>query len=78
MFRKDPLQIIAFQTYGNSNRLYLRGRAIEDESINLEQKGAFKLLFNALKRFETDEIKNTKLRVTLGDRVFETKTDNRR
>ncbi|GAA4268487.1 App1 family protein [Hyunsoonleella aestuarii] len=77
MFRNDPLQIIAFHTYGNSNRLYLRGRAIEDESINLEQKGAFKLLFNAWKRFETDEIKNTKLHVKLGDLVFETKTDNR-
>ena len=55
MFKKDPLQIIAFQTYGTRNRIYLRGRGIEDESINLEQKGAFKLLFNAWKRFDTDE-----------------------
>ena len=78
MFKKDALQIIAFQTYGTSNHLYLRGRAIEDESINLEQKGAFKLLFNAWKRFETDEIKNTQLRVKVGkDHFFYTKTDNR-
>ncbi|WP_298551699.1 phosphatase domain-containing protein [uncultured Algibacter sp.] len=78
MFKKDPLQIIAFQTYGTSNHLYLRGRAIEDESINLEQQGVFKLLVNAWKRFETDEIKNTELRVKIGDnRFYYTKTDNR-
>lgn len=76
MFKKDPLQIIAFQTYGTSNHLYLRGRAIEDESINLEDRGAFKLLFNAWKRFETDEIKCAKIKIKLGDdKYFYTKTD---
>ncbi|GAA4799637.1 App1 family protein [Litoribaculum gwangyangense] len=78
MFKKDPLQIITFQTYGTSNHLYLRGRAIEDESIDLEQKGAFKLLFNAWKRFETDEIKHTRIKVKVGkDKFFYTHTDNR-
>ncbi|MEP3836700.1 MAG: phosphatase domain-containing protein [Algibacter sp.] len=78
MFKKDPLQIIVFQTYGTSNHLYLRGRAIEDESINLEQQGAFKLLFNAWKRFETDEINNTELRVKIGkDKFYYTKTNNK-
>ena len=78
MFKKDPLQIIAFQTYGTKNRLYLRGRAIEDENIDLEQKGAFKSFFNAWKRFKTDEIKNTTIKVTIGNQLyFYTKTDNR-
>lgn len=77
IFKKDPLQIIAFQTYGTPLHLYLRGRAIEDEIINLEQKGTFKLLINAWKRFETDEIKNIELRVKMGDdKFFYTKTDN--
>jgi phosphatidate phosphatase APP1 len=76
MFKKDPLQIIAFQTYGTSNHIYLRGRALEDENIDLNQKGVFKLLLNAWKRFETDEIKNTTIRVKLGnDKFFYTKTD---
>lgn len=78
MFKKDPLQIIAFQTYGTVNHIYLRGRALEDENINLEQKGAFKLLFNAWKRFGTDEIKNTKISVKLGnDKTFYAQTDHR-
>ncbi|NJX14273.1 App1 family protein [Tamlana crocina] len=78
MFKKDPLQIIAYQTYGTSTRLYLRGRALEDENIDLEKKGAFKLLVNAWKRFETDEIKHTKIRVKLGDdKFFYAKTNHR-
>lgn len=78
MFKKDPIQIIAFQTYGTCNRVYLRGRAIEDESINLEHKSVLKLLINAWKRFETDEVKHAELVVKLGDdNVFYTKTDHR-
>ncbi|WP_158847248.1 App1 family protein [Algibacter sp. L1A34] len=78
MFKKDPVQIIAFKTYGTGSRVYLRGRAIEDESIDLEQKSVLKLLINAWKRFETDEIKHAELVVKLGvDSLFYTKTDER-
>ncbi|MBP0903016.1 App1 family protein [Mariniflexile gromovii] len=78
MFKKDPLQIISFQTYGSSNHLYVRGRALEDESIDLEQKGVFKLLLNAWKSFETDEVKNAELIVKVGtDKFFYTTTDNK-
>ncbi|WP_147677871.1 App1 family protein [Algibacter pacificus] len=78
MLKKDPVQIIAFQTYGTCSRVYLRGRALEDESINLEHKSVLKLLINAWKRFETDEVKHAELLVKLGDDyVFYTKTDDR-
>lgn len=77
MFKKDPLQIITFQTYGTPNHLYLRGRAIEDASINLEQKGLFALFINSWKRFETDEIKNTALKISLPNgAILKTTTDN--
>lgn len=76
-FKKDPLQIIAFQSYGKANHLYARGRAIEDEAIDLSKKGLFRLMLNNFKRFEADEIKNTVLVLTLSDgRKFETTTDN--
>lgn len=78
MFKKDPLQIIAFQTYGTVNRIYLRGRALEDENINLDDKGIFKSFINAWKRFESDEIRNTKLVVKIGDdKFFYTRTDKK-
>lgn len=77
MFSKDPLQIIAFQTYGTTHSIYLRGRALEDENINLEQKSVFKLIVNAWKRFESDEIKHTTLTVNIGNHtVLKTETDN--
>ena len=77
MFRKDPLQIIAFQTYGTSNHFYMRGRALEDETIDLEQKGLFRLFINSWRRFESDEIKYTKLKITLPNgTILNTVTDD--
>ncbi|TFG75136.1 MAG: DUF2183 domain-containing protein [Flavobacteriales bacterium] len=74
---KDALQIIAFRTYGNARHLYARGRALEDEIIDLLDKGFFKLLLNSWKRFETDEIRNTPVSITLSDgQKADGKTDN--
>lgn len=74
---KDKLQIINFQSYGTDTHLYVRGRALEDENIDLAHKGLFRLFWNSFKRFETDEVKNTKLRLTLpDDKVFYTETDH--
>ena len=36
IFTRDPLQIIPFKTYGTKSHLYIKGRALEDEKINLE------------------------------------------
>lgn len=76
-FKKDKLQIIAFNGYGTGSRFYVRGRALEDEDIDLGHKGAFKLLINTWKRFETDEIKNTAIRIVFKDDfVLQGKTDH--
>lgn len=76
LFKKDPLQIIVFQSYGTASRLYVRGRALEDESINLEGKHPLKLLINAYKRFESDEIAHVDLLLKLPNgSIFETTTD---
>lgn len=76
MFKKDPFQIITFHSYGSNSHFYLRGRALEDESINLEDKGWFKLLINSFKRFESDEIKHIEINLKLpNNQVLKTKTD---
>jgi phosphatidate phosphatase APP1 len=75
-FKKDPLQIIPFKTYGTDEHLYLKGRALEDEDIDLEKKGWFSLLVNSWKRFETDEIRRTDLILKVGSRnIIDCKTD---
>lgn len=63
--KKDPLQIVAFQSYGTETHFYVRGRALEDESIDLESQNIWHLIVNTWKRFETDEIKNVGLTITL-------------
>lgn len=74
--KKDPLQIIPFDTYGTEEHLYLKGRALEDEDIDLDKKGWLSLLINSWKRFETDEIRNTPLVVQLSNnKVLNTTTD---
>ncbi|TCK67481.1 uncharacterized protein DUF2183 [Winogradskyella wandonensis] len=75
MLKKDPLQIIPFLTYGTSEHLYLRGRALEDEDIDLSKKGWFSLLVNSWKRFETDEIRNTAITIKIQENLFNLKTD---
>tara|TARA_R110002124_G_scaffold287364_1_gene473996 strand:- start:26722 stop:27729 length:1008 start_codon:yes stop_codon:yes gene_type:complete len=70
LFNKDPLQIIVFHSYGNTNNLYIRGRALEDEKIDLTKRGLFSLLKNSFKRFETDELAHTKLKIKLPDNTF--------
>lgn len=76
-FKKDPIEIITFRSYGTSSHLYVKGRALEDENIDLSKIGFFNLLWNSYKRFDTDLIKNKSLVVTLSDgRKIETRTDN--
>lgn len=77
LFKKDSLQIIIFQSYGTSNHFYIRGRALEDERIDLDKRNFFSLLRNSWKRFESDEIKNTALTLKLPNNFeIKTTTDN--
>ena len=73
---KDPLQILPFTSYGTAEILHVRGRALEDQAIDLAQKGTLQLLINSWKRFESDEIRSTPLVLTLGDgRTYKLSTD---
>lgn len=74
--KSDPIQINGYQSYGTSNHLYVIGRALEHEGVNLRKSGFVNAFRNAYKQFASDELRHTKLRVTLPDnRVFYTTTD---
>jgi phosphatidate phosphatase APP1 len=76
-FKKDPLQIITFQGYGTDSHFYARGRALEDESIDLEEQHIWHLIINTWKRFETDEIKNVGLNIKLPNhKILKVATDD--
>lgn len=77
MFKKDPIQIVNFHSYGTASHLYIKGRAIQDEGIDLSKTGFFNLLWNSWKRFETDKVKNAKLILKLANgRTLETVSDS--
>lgn len=73
---KDPLQIHGYQTYGTSNHLYIMGRALEDEGVDLDKTGFASAFKNAYKQFKSDELADAKLKIRLpDDRVFYAVTD---
>ena len=76
-FRKsDPLLIQAYQTYGTGEHLYALGRALEDEGVNLKQKGFINIFKNAIKQFKSDELPHASLSLKLPDgRTVMTTTD---
>lgn len=76
-FKKDPLQIIAFQSYGTDSHFYARGRALEDESIDLESQKILHLAINTWKRLEVDEIKNVTIKIKLpNNKIIKASTDH--
>lgn len=76
-FKKDPLQIIGFRSYGTDTHFYARGRALEDESIDLEDQHIWHLIVNTWKRFETDEIKGVGLDLKLpNNSIIKVTTDD--
>lgn len=72
----DPLMIIPYGGYANANEIYATARVLEDEGIeHSEEDGFVKNVFNSFKRFETDEIPNAKVNVTINNKVYEYNSD---
>ncbi len=77
MFKKKALRINTFLGYGNSTLFKATGRALKDEAIKFKTNQNFlKTIFNAYLQFESDEIKNTDIKLTLSNgEIIETMTD---
>ena len=66
MSKKRPILINSYLSYGTSNKLIAQGRALEDRHIlfGIEQS-LFRTLGNIYKQFESNEIPNASLKLTL-------------
>ena len=73
----DPIQILPYRTYGTVNRLYLKGRVLEDERIGgaQEKDTILSNLVNMYKRFESDEVAGARLKAVFGTEEAHTVTD---
>ena len=73
----DPVQIVPFRTYGTANRLYVKGRVLEDKKIAgaADKDTILNNLVNMYKRFESDEVAGARLKVIMPDEEHEIITD---
>lgn len=68
--------MLPYRGYANEERIYLKGRILEDENIYRGQSSSrFRNLINSFKRFETDEVPGAKVKISCHDQVFECVTD---
>lgn len=74
--KDDPLMIMPYRGYANHERLFIKGRILEDENI-FEGKSKHELqsLIENFKRFESDEIPDAKVKVQFLGQSTEVQTD---
>lgn len=73
---KDPLIILPYRGYGNAERVFLKGRVLEDENIfQGKSESEIRNLIDSFKRFETDEMPNAKVKMRINNQEFEAVTD---
>lgn len=73
----DPVQIVPFRTYGTADRMYIKGRVLEDKKIASagDKDTVLNNILNMYKRFESDEVPGARLLVKLPAQEFEITTD---
>lgn len=73
----DPLQIVTYRSYGTINRLYIKGRVLEDKGIAsaTDKDTIFHNLVNMYNRFQSDEIPGACLKVNFQDQEHTVITD---
>lgn len=78
MFRKKALRINTYLGYGRSTLFRATGRALEDENIDFsEDQGTLKTLRNIYRQFESDEVRNIPITLTLPNgQIIETSTNH--
>ncbi|WP_034228840.1 App1 family protein [Aquimarina pacifica] len=77
IFRKKALRINTYLGYGTDTLFRATGRALEDENIDFGiNQNIFKTLRNIYRQFESDEVRNIPIKVTLPNgEIIETTTD---
>ena len=74
----DPLQIVTYRSYGTLNRLYIKGRILEDKNISTatERDTILDNLINMYHRFQSDEVPGAELLVKFQNQEYTIITDD--
>lgn len=73
----DPIIIVPYRGYANEERLFLKGRVLEDETYwENKPDGGLANLMDSFKRFETDEIPFAQVSIAIGQQHFQVQADH--
>ncbi|MEM1327237.1 MAG: phosphatase domain-containing protein [Bacteroidota bacterium] len=73
---EDPLMIDLYRGFASEERLYLKGRVLENEGVFLsEDQTRIRTLIDNFKRFESDEIEGARVKIKVRDHIFEVYSD---
>ena len=74
----DPLQIVTYRSYGTLNRLYIKGRILEDKNISTatDKDTILDNLINMYHRFQSDEVPGAELLVKFQNQEYTIITDD--
>ncbi len=72
-----PIQIVTYRSYGTPDRLYVKGRVLVNKGIKQSEENdtTWENLLNMYRRFESDEIPNARVQLTLQGQHHEITTD---
>lgn len=73
----QPLQLVPYRSYGTETRLYVKGRVLVDKGITQSEENdtLWENLLNMYRRFESDEIPNARVQLTLQNTTHQITTD---
>ncbi|MGB0522746.1 MAG: App1 family protein [Flammeovirgaceae bacterium] len=74
----DKIKVVIYNSYGNENCVYIRGRVLEDKKIKAatDEDGIVDNLLRTYKRLESDEVPGALLEVEFNGVKKEVKSDN--
>ncbi len=73
-----PIQIVTYRSYGTPERLYVKGRVLVDKGIRQSEETdtTWQNLLNMYRRFESDEVPNARVQLTLQGQPHDITTDS--
>lgn len=74
--RNYPIKIATYRGFGSHHSIFLQGRVLVRKSYRTEEeRSRLDYILNTYNRFESDEVPNARLRLSVGENTYEVSTD---
>ena len=75
-YKATEIHVMPYRSYGTSQHVYIKGRVLDNSPIEyLDKQSFFRTITNAFKQFDTYEIPDIDVRLTINGSHFTVKTD---